>query len=118
MTENQPAGRFVAGDARPAAGRARMRQIRDEMAAEITSVATALIEGLGRPASAGEVIEAELIASVLVRSRRQRALARCDAPERRELGRLLRASVFRSVPFRDGPATPVTKQLDVPLGTG
>jgi hypothetical protein len=100
MNQNQLAagGRITPGDPRPAAGRARMKAVAAEVAAEAETIVAGLLAGLGREPTMGEKVEAELLASVLIRGKRKRNRGVCDTAERRELGRILQRSVFRSLP--------------------
>jgi len=81
-----------------ARGARRMREIGCENEAEVAKVKDRLITGLDRPATGAEEAEAELISATLVRARHLRKVGKDDGAERRLLRRLMRESVFGSVP--------------------
>jgi hypothetical protein len=81
-----------------ASGRLRMLAIASENKAEIEKLVAHMIGGLKRPATAGEIIEAELVAVSVVKSRRLRENGRDDSKERDLLQRLMKETVFGSVP--------------------
>ena len=85
-----------------ASGSRRMKEIAIENEADIKKVAgdliADLIADLKRPATTGEVVEAELIAVTLVKSRRLRLQSRDDSKERRILRDLMKTTAFGSVP--------------------
>jgi hypothetical protein len=85
-------------DPRVMAGRARMRAIAVENAAEIEKVIAHLIQGLKRPPTPGEELEAELVAVAFVKARRLRERCRDDSKERRLLGQMMKQSIFGSAP--------------------
>jgi hypothetical protein len=63
-------------------GKARMREIAAAAEVERKSLATELLAGLGRPATAVDQIAAETISAATVRARRLRAVGRSDADGR------------------------------------
>jgi hypothetical protein len=79
-------------------GYARMRELALEDKAEIDKAVAHLIAGLKRPPTPIEECEAELIASTMIKARRQRERCRDDSSERRMLKSLLRDSSFGQVP--------------------
>jgi hypothetical protein len=98
-----------------ASGSRRMKEIAIENEADIKKVAADLIGDLKRPATAGEVVEAELIAVTLVKSRRLRLQSRDDSKERRILRDLMKSTVFGSVP---APPRVATNIFDRPRAPG
>jgi hypothetical protein len=80
------------------AGSARMIAIARENKLEIERLKAHMVAGLKRPATAGELIDAELIASTFVKAQRLRACGRDDYRERTLLRDLMRSSAFASVP--------------------
>jgi len=89
-------------------GRARMRQLAAEAAAERAPLEAELRESLGRIPNAVDKLAIETIAATAVRARRLRADGRNDAEERRLLTQLLRATGLRPAPA--APAAPPTLQ--------
>jgi hypothetical protein len=89
---------FTSGESRLKQGRARMREIAIENAVEIEKQVAHLVRGLGREPTAGELIESELIAVAIVRSRRLREQCKDDSKERRMLRELMRSTAFGSTP--------------------
>ncbi len=77
-----------------------MKEIAGETMSEVENVTNAMLVGLQRIWTEGERLEAEMIASLLVRARRQRGCGRSDLEEMRAATDLLKNSVFRS----PGPA--------------
>jgi hypothetical protein len=85
-------------------GRARMKEIALENKAAIETTAASLIAGLSRPATEADKLDAEALASLLIRARRARASGRSDVTLLREYGILKRNSAFRH-PHAAIPAT-------------
>jgi hypothetical protein len=91
-------------------GRARMKELAAEAAAERAPLEAALIAGLGREPTALDLVAIETLAVTVVRARRLRAAGRNDAEERKTLVQIIRATGLRPPP----PAAP-TEQSD-PFG--
>jgi hypothetical protein len=66
-----------------------MRQIIKENADEVDKIVAHLLAGLKREATGAEVVQAEVIAATVVRSRRLRAKGQDDTSQRRLLVRLM-----------------------------
>jgi hypothetical protein len=81
--------RITSGDPRGAQGSARMRKIIAENQADIAQIVAHLLAGLKREATGAEVVQAEVIAATVVRSRRLRAKGQDDTSQRRLLVRLM-----------------------------
>jgi len=77
------------------AGRARQIEIGKENTAAIEIWKKAMLEGLGRPATAPEELLAETISSLFIRARRLRDLGRDDTQLLPEAALLQNNSVFR-----------------------
>lgn len=77
-------------------GHARMKELADEMRAEIAVLASAMIRGLNRPASELEILQAEAICALFLRARRLRDRGMSDVEVLREAALLTSSSVFRS----------------------
>jgi len=109
---NALAGRFVTGDTPRSGlkGRARMMEIAAANAVEIRGLVAGLLEGIGRPPTVADEIAAEVIASTVVRGRRQRENGHSDAMERRALPALMRAWPPSSQPRPDPRAAPTATE--------
>jgi hypothetical protein len=92
-------------------GRARMRELAAEAAAERAPLEAALIAGLGREPTALDLVAIETLAATVIRARRLRATGRNDADERKTLVQIIRATGLRPSP----PAAPTEQQSD-PFG--
>jgi hypothetical protein len=86
---------YTKGDSAPRRGHARMKQLADEMRGEIATIAAAMIAGLNRPATELETLQAEAIAALHLRARRQRDAGRDDIEHLREAAIMTSNSVFR-----------------------
>jgi hypothetical protein len=81
-----------------AKGHARMREITAAKEVAITSLIDELISALRRTPTPGERIEAELIATSLVRIRYLRLYYKDDTKERELLANLMKTTIWGSVP--------------------
>lgn len=81
-----------------ARGQARMREIAALKVAETEVEKQQMLDALGRVATPSEVIECEIIAATCVRARHLRKNGKDDSAERQLLQRLMRKSIFGSVP--------------------
>ena len=78
-----------------ARGRERMKQLADEMRAEIAVIADAMIHRLGRPATELEVLQCEAICSLFLKARRLRDQGKNDLEFLKEAAIMTSQSVFR-----------------------
>ena len=98
LAERSGDSRFTSESNPSARGRQRMAQLAAEDKLEIEKLTAHLVQGLKRPATAGEEIEAELIGTTFVRARRLRGRGRDDSKERRLLKELMKTTIYGSVP--------------------
>jgi hypothetical protein len=87
--------KITSGDPRPAAGRARMKELANAHRHEIAILAEAMIRGLGRPATELEQLQSEAICALFLRARRLRDQGKNDLEFLREAAILTSQSVFR-----------------------
>ncbi len=92
-------------------GRARMKELAVEAAAERAPLEAELRAGLGREATPIDKLAIETIAATAVRARRLRADGRNDAEERQLLTQLLRATGLRPAPAAPAAAPSLQAQL-------
>jgi hypothetical protein len=87
--------KLTSNDPRVARGRARMKEIADEMRHEVAILSEAMCRGLGRPATELEKLQSEAISGLFLKARRLRDQGKNDIEYLREAAIMTSQSVFR-----------------------